>query len=386
MKTRKVVSVYVSGFLVGIVLVLYPAAGTLFTNPDYHGFSSAQFGSIFIPQIILAIITSLFGSKISEKRGMKTIMILGLIALMVSSLLLASTQWLMGGTADYPTVLLGTAFLGAGFGFTITALNPLAYSLFPGKETSAVTAMHILLGAGTASAALYLNLFIKMGSWYIAPLIVAGVTLGMILFTLPLELTIAKEDTDDSHKKGIPPKVWLFGVAVFLYGACEGTFGNWGAIFLEKSEGLSGSNAALGLSLFWGFVAVGRILFTFYTLKYSPKWLYIFAPFAAAAIFYFLPLAEGKTILLFFMSLGGLGLAILFPLSISTATDQFPTHAAFISGLLVAAIQLGTGFSSYIIGLFEEQLQLSDIIQYSSVYAFALGVLAIFLVRKPKQV
>jgi len=316
---------------------------------------------------------------------MKTVMLLGLVALMVSSLLLASTQWLMSGTSGYPVILMGTAFLGAGFGFTITALNPLAYSLFPGKETSAVTAMHILLGAGTASAALYLNLFINMGSWYIAPLIIAGVTLGMILFTLPIELIIAKEETDDSYKKEIPPKVWLFGIAVFLYGACEGTFGNWGAIFLEKSEGLSSSDSALGLSLFWGFVAIGRILFTFYTLKYSPKWLYIIAPFAAAAIFYFLPFADSRTLLLVFMSMGGFSLAILFPLSISTATDQFPKYAAFISGLLVAAIQLGTGFSSNVIGLLEEHFELSNIIQYSSIYAFAFGILTIYLVKKPRQ-
>ena len=110
------------------MLVLYPAAGNLFTNPEYHGFSSAQFGSIFLPQIIVAIITSLASSKLAERFGIKTVLLLGLASLLISSLLMASSNWFLGEAINYPIILAGTAFLGAGFGFTISALNPLAYT------------------------------------------------------------------------------------------------------------------------------------------------------------------------------------------------------------------------------------------------------------------
>ena len=384
MRIAKILSIYLSGFLVGIALVLFPAAGSILTDADFHGFTSTQFGSIFIPQIVLAILTSLSAPKIAEKVGMKTVMLLGLASLLVATTLLGASNWFLEGNIDYWIVMGGTAALGAGFGFTITALNPFAYTLFPGKETSAVTAMHILLGAGTASAALFLNAFVGQGIWYGAPFAISAIVLLMILFTLPITLKLPHSETEQSSNEKIPFKIWLFALAVFLYGACEATLGNWGALFLEKSGGLSVSDAALGLSVFWGFVALGRIAFTFYALRFSTKWVYIIAPFIVAIVFFTLPQAEGRSLLLAYMAFGGLGMSILFPLSISSATDQFPKYAAIISGVLVAAIQLGTGFSSNVIGYLNERMELSDLIQYSTAYALALGILAFYLSRPQK--
>ena len=385
MRYRKIISIYFSGFLVGIILVLYPAAGSLFTSPDFHDISSAQFGSIFIPQIILAIITSLLAPKLSDRWNMKSVMILGLISLLLSALILAATQLFLDGNFDYILLLIGTAFLGAGFGFTITALNPFAFNLFPGKETSAVTAMHILLGAGTASAALFLNYFVGLSIWYMAPLIISGVVLFMLLFTFPLPLSLPPKEKEESDQKGIPIQIWMFAFAVFLYGACEATFGNWGALFLEKSGGLSASDAALGLSLFWGFIAIGRILFTFYALRFTPKWVYIIAPFIVVFVFYLLPSANSKNLLLTCMVIGGLGMSVLFPVSISMATERYPKYAALISGLLVAAIQLGTGFSSNIIGLLNESMPLGKLFQYSAIYALLFSIMAILLSLKKQN-
>lgn len=384
MRIAKILSIYLSGFLVGIALVVFPAAGSILTDADFHGFTSTQFGSIFIPQIVLAILTSLSAPKIAEKVGMKTVMLLGLASLFVATTLLGASNWFLEGNIDYWIVMAGTAALGAGFGFTITALNPFAYTLFPGKETSAVTAMHILLGAGTASAALFLNAFVGQGIWYGAPFAISAIVLLMILFTLPITLKLPHSEAEESSNEKIPFKIWLFALAVFLYGACEATLGNWGALFLEKSGGLSVSDAALGLSVFWGFVALGRIAFTFYALRFSTKWVYIIAPFIVAIVFFTLPQAEGRSLLLAYMAFGGLGMSILFPLSISSATDQFPKYAAIISGVLVAAIQLGTGFSSNVIGYLNERMELSDLIQYSTAYALALGILAFYLSRPQK--
>ena len=81
MKTKKIISVYLSGFLVGIALVLFPAAGNLFVDNAYHGFSSTQYGSIYLPQIILAIISSLSAPRIADKIGIKKVMLLGLASL-----------------------------------------------------------------------------------------------------------------------------------------------------------------------------------------------------------------------------------------------------------------------------------------------------------------
>ena len=386
MLARKVISVYFSGFLVGVALVLFPAAGNIFVNPEYHGLTSGQFGSIFIPQIVLAIISSLSAPKLAEKVGMKKVMLYGLGMLFLSMVFLAASNWLMEGTWDYWLIMLATACMGAGFGFTITALNPFAYSLFPGKETSAVTAMHILLGLGTASSALLLNVFYEHGVWWGASALVAGLIVLIFFFVLatPLELPVQEEKENDKSKKSIPLRIWLFALGVFLYGACEATFGNFGSVFLQKEGGLTLAKASLGLSLFWGGITVGRVGFTFFALRFNTKIIYMIAPFLVSLVFFLLPMANSEFTLLLCMFLGGLGCSFLFPKSISTPTDEFPKHAAIISGAMVAAIQLGTGFSSNVIGYFNTYYSLSSLFQFSALYALILGILITTLMLKQK--
>ncbi|MDB2385144.1 MFS transporter [Polaribacter sp.] len=383
---KKVISVYLSGFLVGIALVLFPAAGNIFVDSEYHGLSSGQFGSIFIPQIVLAIIASLSAPKLADKIGMKKVMMYGLVALLLSMLSLAASNWFMKGELDYWIIMLATAFMGIGFGFTITALNPFAYSLFPGKETSAVTAMHIMLGLGTASSALLLNLFYNNDIWWAAPTLIAILIALIFVLILATSLTIPKQENEEENetKKGVPIRIWLFALGVFLYGACEATFGNFGAVFLEKEGELSVTKASLGLSLFWGGITVGRVLFTLIAMRFKTKWLYMIAPFIVSIVFFLLPIAKSEFTLLACMFLGGLACSFLFPKSISTATDEFPKYAALASGAMVAALQLGTGFSSNVIGYFNSSYSLATLFQFSAFYALGMGILVTFLMLKQK--
>lgn len=385
MKIRKIISVYLSGFLVGVALVLFPAAANLFGDDAFHGFTSAQYGSIYLPQIILAIISSLSAPRIADKIGMKKVLLWGLTSLLLAMLLMMGSNWYLDGNVDYLIIMLATGFLGAGFGFTITALNPLAYQLFPGKETSAVTAMHIMLGLGTASSALLLNYFLELDLWWVAPAVVGGIILFMILFTLPLSITLEKsESTEDVGSSKMPNRIWLYILVVFLYGASEATLGNFGAIFLEKEGGLSLAKASIGLSLFWGGITVGRVLFTFIALKFKTNILYMIAPFVVALVFFLLPSADSEMLLLASMFIGGMGLSFLFPKSISVATEEFPKYAALISGALVASIQLGTGFSSNVIGVLNKDFPLSTIFQYSVIYALLLGGMITYLTLSRK--
>ena len=43
--------VYAAGLVQGIVLVTFPAASTIFTDPDEYDLSSSQYGAMFLPQV-----------------------------------------------------------------------------------------------------------------------------------------------------------------------------------------------------------------------------------------------------------------------------------------------------------------------------------------------
>jgi fucose permease len=380
---KKVLAIYPGGFLLGVVLVLFPATGSILTSEAHHGFSSSQFGSIFTPQIVLAILSSLLASRLADKIGMKKVLLLGMVALTISANLLGLSH-LFEAEANiaYVIIMLATGFLGLGFGFSLTALNPFAYQLFPGKEASALTALHFFLGLGTATSPLLISYFDGLGSWWISALLTAVLVLLILIYTATLNLTLTEDALESGIQKvkfKIPRRLWWYVIAVFFYGACEATFGSWGSVFLEKQGGLSVAKASLGLSLFWGSVAVGRILFAFLALKFKTNWLYITAPFLLALIFYLLPLADSEILYLCAMAAGGLVISFVLPKSFSNSTADFPKQAAIVSGFLVAALQLGTGFSANVIGLLNERFGLSALFQFSTVYALIFGFIVLYL-------
>lgn len=385
---KKVWAIYPGGYLTGLVLVLFPASGSILTGTTHHGFTTGQFGSIFTPQIILAIASSLLASKLAGKIGMKKVMLLGLLGLVISSGLLALSHIFTSNLAvSYPMILAATGFLGIGFGFTLTALNPFAYQLFPGKEASALTALHFFLGMGTATSPLLISFFDSKGYWWMGPLVSMLLVLILLIysFTLPLKLADENKPVTASIKFTMPKRLWLYIVGVFFYGACEATFGSWGQIFLEKEGGLSIGKASLGLSLFWGFVALGRIAFTLLALRFKTNWLYLTAPWLVAVLFYFTPMAQSEFTYLAAMSLGGLFTSFLFPKSVSNSTDEFPGQSALVSGFMVAALQLGTGFSANFIGYLNQTYSLGTLFRFSALYALLFGGIIILLTTKGKS-
>ena len=116
--------VYVAAAAQGIVLVTFPAASTVFTDPAGFDLSNTQYGFLFLPQVITAITAALLGAGLGGRFGTKRVYLAGLVAGLVSmTLLLVSAALTDHQAIAYVLLLLATASLGAGFGFCVPALN-----------------------------------------------------------------------------------------------------------------------------------------------------------------------------------------------------------------------------------------------------------------------
>lgn len=154
-RSREIALIYAAALVQGLVLVAFPAASDIFTSADFHDLSSSEYGSLFLPMVIAAILASTLGGPLARRRGLKPVLLAGLGADLLSMLLLAASQPAVGepGLA-YAMLLLAMTALGLGFGATLTALNTLAMGYFPQRPERALTALHALLGIGTAAFAL----------------------------------------------------------------------------------------------------------------------------------------------------------------------------------------------------------------------------------------
>jgi MFS family permease len=132
----------------GVALVTFPAASTILTDPSEYDLSSTQYGTLFLPQVITAIAAALLGAGLGGRFGVKRVYLVGLAASLVSmALLLASSFVTDEQSLAFGLLLLATASLGAGFGFTVPALNTLTAAFNPSAVNRSILVLNALLAA-----------------------------------------------------------------------------------------------------------------------------------------------------------------------------------------------------------------------------------------------
>lgn len=345
--------VYIAGLLQGLALVAFPAASSILTGPDFN-LSAIRYGMLFIPQALLSILCSLLTTRIG---GNKVHFFIGMIANFLSMALFALA-------GNFYTLLLATAFLGIGFGFTVPTLNTLASLYFPKQVDRAVLILNTLLGLGTALAPLLTALFIGYDMWRGLPLLIAFFILALIILSAFLPFPESEKKVDSSFSSVF----WLFAAFALGYGIIETLSGNWATIYMAKVQHADVKTASLALTLFWAMVTLGRLFFSLFNAKVVFHTL----PFVAAVAFLLLMLQENG---LFAFALAGIGCSALLPLAISFSETMFP------AGWVVAFYLLGYGIAAFGVGPLQEVADLKEIFGLGAALAAGLGVLS-FIVKE----
>ena len=126
---------------------------------------------MFVPQVVTAITASLLAGGLARRIGGKRVYLLGLLADLVSMVLLLVSTLAIGNDAlAYALLLAATACLGVGFGLTVPSLNTFAAAFHPDRVDNSVLVLNALLGAGTALAPLFVAIFVGLGFWWGLPL------------------------------------------------------------------------------------------------------------------------------------------------------------------------------------------------------------------------
>lgn len=379
-------AVFGAGVAQGIALVTFPAAGAIFTSPQHYGLSSTQYGMLFVPQAIMAIISSLLAPTLARSLGAKNVFLAGLLANLLSMGLLIASQFLMADrTAAYAVLLLATTCMGLAFGLTVPVINTCAAAFFPLTADRAVLTLNTLLGLGTALAPAFVAVFIGLGCWWGLPVLVAILCGGLLIFSLPLTIS-AGSTSNDQASGGLPAVFPAFAAAAFLYGICETMNGNWASILMSSALANTTATASLALTLFWGAVTGGRLLFASIDRWMPERVVFKILPAVICIAFLLVPLIPTGSPLpgLAVFALAGLGCSAMLPLIISFGQKRMPAIAASAAGLLIAFYQLGYGVAAFGVGPLESmaKLPLPHIFAATAVPAMGLAILAAALSRK----
>jgi fucose permease len=385
-----------AGLVQGIVLVTFPAASTIFTDPSDYNLTSSQYGALFLPQVVTAITASLLGSRLARRFDIKHVYLAGIGSSLVAMLLLLGSAPLAGDSAGYVMLLVATAFVGIGFGLTVPALNTFTAAFHPDQVDRSVLVLNALLGLGTALAPVFVALFVGLGFWWGLPLLAAALVVGLIAMSVRLPLRAEATGADGAGaqpagpRRAIPTRFWLFAGFAVLYGICETMNGNWAQLDMTTRFGASTTVASLALTAFWGMVTVGRILFAAIQRILPTQRTYHLLPFvlaAALALIATLPSgSEAAGVLAF--GLAGLGCSALLPLTISFGQEQLVTMTAAAAGAIIALYQLGYGIAAFGTGPLQDAgVTLTTLFAITAGIAIVMGLCSFAVTgRRPQPV
>jgi fucose permease len=391
MATRTEVNVVnAAGLVQGIALVTFPAASTVFTDPDEYGLSSSQYGAMFLPQVVTAIAGALLGSGLAGRFGSKRVYLAGLTASLVSmALLVTSALFTEQQAVAYSLLLVATAFLGAGFGLTVPTLNTLTAVFHPAAVDRSVLVLNALLGLGTALAPLFVAMFVGLGFWWGLP-VLSIVLLAALLVTstrLPLRTGARAAAAQTQTTMAIPSRFWLYAAFAVLYGICETMNGNWSQLDMTTELGASTTVASLALTTFWAMVTVGRVLFAAIQRWFPTHRTYHLLPIVLAGAFVLIASLSGDSPAAGVAAFGlaGLACSALLPLTISFAQADLVAMTAATSGFVIAAYQLGYGLAAFGAGPLQDAgVSLPAIYAIAAAAAGLMAVLS-FLIARPEH-
>jgi fucose permease len=386
----EVVSVYAAGVIQGVALVTFPAASTIFTSPAHYGLSTTEYGGMFVPQAIAAIGSALMGAGLTRHLGIKRIYLLGLAANLLAMVLLVLSQFVViNHPLAYGILLVATACMGVGFGLTVPAINTFAAAFFPQNVDKAVLILNALLGLGTALAPIFVALFVGLRMWWGLPVVVGALIVALLSFSIRLALGERTQSTTTEAQKAratLPGRFWIFATFALLYGICETMNGNWASLYMTKKLGSSTALASLALTMFWGAVTVGRILFAAIEKWFTERSACELLPFVTAGALFaisFLP-AGGAHLAIVAFAVAGLGCSALLPLTLSFAEEELTTIAASVAGGLIAFYQIGYGVAAFGVGPLQSRagLGLNTIYAGTAIVALMMSALSFVMVRR----
>ncbi len=372
--------VNLAGLVQGITLVTFPAASSIFTDPTGYDLSNTRYGAMFLPQVLTAIVTSLTGASLARRFTAKRVLLAGLAANITAMVVLIVTSGIEGDPAAYPLLLVATGFLGVGFGLTAPVLNTYAAAFHPDGADGAVLVLNALLGLGTALAPVFVAVFDGLGFWWGLPVLSTLLLVLLLLASirLPLQAETAAVAVRTGQTRGIPRRFWLFAAFAVLYGICETMNGNWSQQAM-LSHGASTAQAALALTVFWGMVTVGRVLFAAIVRRVPARVVFHLLPIVLVVAFTLIAaLPDDKAWLgIAAFGLAGLGCSALLPLTISLGQESLTTMSAAVAGGVIAFYQVGYGIAAFGVGrLVDSGTSLSSIYGWTAAAAAAMALLS----------
>ena len=210
-------TIYVSAIAEGAALTTYAAYSRILASKAAVDLTVAQYSWVFLPELIAAIAAGLLAVRASRSTSTKLLFILGLICILTSASVLIVSAAVLGLTgADFPMLLVSSAFLGAGFGLAFPALMMYAVVLNPRRPDVSVLVLNALIVLGAVAGPVVVFAF-ALGSFWWDTAVLILLTASLIAASVRLPPTGSADAPKLPFDLRIPARFKAYGILVIFF-------------------------------------------------------------------------------------------------------------------------------------------------------------------------
>jgi len=343
--TDGTVLLHLDFLLAGIVMT--------FLGPMLPGLSArwslndAQSGSLIFAEFFSSLFGMLLSAVSVQRIGYRKTLIIGLVLMIFGVALLAVGPWFWG--------IACICIFGVGYGITTPAGNLRTAEINPGRSAAALSLINAVWGIGAMSSPFVVDLALRAHEPRIFFLGIAA-ALAVLLVALALTRFVPDSHVDESQPGEKAPSIWQIRILpvicalFFVYVGTETCFGNWVAMYARRMAPDDHSFTTRMPAFFWGALLAGRAL--------APLALRVKRETSVAKIGLFLAFfggvalvaARGTTLIAIGSLLAGLGLASIYPISVSLLATWFGPSSRRVSGAVFGSGNVGGALLPLMVG------------------------------------
>ena len=312
--------------------------------------NDAQAGEFLTVQFLASILGVALSGALVPKVGYRLAMILGLVFMAAGVGFLPLGSRFVG--------LAGVACYGVGLGLTIPTCNLLVAEVNPANRASALSLLNFTWTVGAVSCPFLLAPFQRAGRistfFYVVAAFVFLVALSLAWVNLPKGHGSPK----DSRESSTPllrvlalPTTIVLGVLFFVYVGTENAVGGWLASYAKRVTDHPGTIWLTTPSYFYGGLLAGRALAPVFLRRISEVLVVRLSVTTALLGLMVLLASHSMAFVLMSAAIIGLGLAAVYPITISLLTNCFGPMASRVGSVMFMLASFGAACMPWLVGV-----------------------------------
>lgn len=329
---------------IGIVTVLLsPLLPTLSAR---WGLNYSQAGELFTAQFLASIVGVGISGILISRWGFRFAIKVGLFVMAVS------VAALMSGSRIMAMACIAGYGLG-GLGIAVPACNLVVAEVNPTRRSAALNLLNFSWSTGAVACPFLVSAAVRAGHLALFLELVAAASFLVMLGIAAMPSSIEEPAVPKGSAGAIPWKaqsLLVLAVLFFLYVGTENSFGGWSASYANSLGTMSTAMAMTVPSFFYCALMLGRwgapvVLTRFEEIRVAQGGLLLACAGMAGLV-----LSHSLASVAASASVAGLGLAAVYPITISLLNREFGAAASRIGSLMFTSANLGGSFLPWLVG------------------------------------